>query len=502
MTAAGHPHLRVRKLALAVGVLCFLFFLLLTHISVSRHQNEERLQMEYIARTVESETYETLLTQMSKTLVSEAHLIETDGSYDSFAPIAEGLLKDRAVRSLLFAPNGIVQGIFPLEGNEPVAGLDLNSSGQGNLEAQAAIEKGELFLAGPFELVEGGMGICGRLPVYLENKEGQREYWGLVSITLSYPLIFDNNPIYRVNEQGFACRVWRVNPDDNQEQTILESQIPIGSHVPVQETTVSMFNAEWIISIAPLKAWYQQMGIWMLLLGGLVVSILAGYVVAIAKRLREMKELEARLRIESLQQELEWEETNTLLSQISSHFFYHTLNALQALIVLQPDAAYKMAGNFSRYLRFNVDAVTASGGVVSFKEELRSIKAYAEINEAQLGDRLKVVFDVPDVDFQMPALTIQPVVENAILHGIKPKPGRGIVTVRLTEDEYHWHVCVHDNGMGFDPGAQDKQDSIGLPNVRKRISRFRGCSIDIDSQVGKGTTITLHYNKMLQNSSV
>ena len=168
--------------------------------------------------------------------------------------------------------------------------------------------------------------------------------------------------------------------------------------------------------------------------------------------------------------------------------------------MLQPDAAYKMAGDFSRYLRFNVDAVTASGGVVPFREELRSIKAYAEINEAQLGDRLKVVFDVPDVDFQIPALTIQPVVENAILHGIKPKPGGGVVTVRLTEDEYHWHVTVHDNGTGFNPGAPGRDGSVGLPNVRKRISRFAGCGLTIDSREGDGTTITLHYSKNLQNS--
>ena len=493
---------RLSRAALTAGILCFLFFLILAHISVARNRKEEQLQMDYIVRTVEAETYETIQTQMSKTLVLEAHLIETGGCYDNFGPISEGLLKDAAVQNVLFAPEGIVQGAYPMAGNEPVMGLDLNSSGQGNLEAQAAIEKGELFLAGPFELVEGGMGICGRLPVYLENSQGVREYWGLVSITLSYPLIFENNPIYRVNEQGFACRVWRINPDNNQEQTILETQIPIRDDVFCRESRISMFNAEWVISIAPMQTWYQQPGVWLLLLGGLIMSILTCYVLSFAQRLREVREKESQMQIRSLQQDLEWEETNTLLSQISSHFFYHTLNALQALIVLQPDAAYKMAGDFSKYLRFNVDAVTASGGVVSFREELRSIKAYAEINEAQLGDRLKVVIDVPDVDFQIPALTIQPVVENAILHGIKPKPGGGIVTIRLTEDDTHWHVTVSDNGMGFDPGAQAKKTSIGLPNVRKRISRFAGCGIHVESNPGEGTCISLHYQKILQKPEI
>ena len=491
------PNRASRRAAVLTGVVCFSFFLILIGVFVSRHNQEDRLRMEYIARTVEAETYETLLTQMSKTRVSEAHLIETGGSYENFGPIAAGLIRDEAVRSLLFAPGGIVQGVFPLEGNEPVGGLDLNSVSQGNLEAQAAIEKGELFLAGPFDLVEGGMGICGRLPVYLDNEDGQREYWGLVTITLTYPLIFENNPIHHVNEQGFACRVWRINPDDGLSQTILETQIPVKEDRAVQEYRISMFNAEWIIWLAPLRSWYEQPTLWVLLLVSIAVSILLAYAVSSARRMREMEASEDRLRIQALQQKLEWEKTNTLLSQISSHFFYHTLNALQALIVLEPDAAYKMAGDFSRYLRFNVDAVTAAGGIVSFREEMRSVRAYAEINEAQLGSRLKVVFETADVDFKIPALSIQPIVENAILHGIKPKPGGGTVTVKLTGDETHWHITVTDNGMGFDPDKV-RSESVGLPNVRQRISGFADCSMDMESTPGVGTRVFLHISKNLQ----
>ena len=360
---------RSMKAAVLTGIICFSFFLILIGVFMYRHRQEDRLRMEYIARTVEAETYETLLTQMSKTRVSEAHLIETGGSYENFGPIAEGLIRDEVVRSLLFAPDGVVQGIFPLEGNEPVAGLDLNSDGMGNLEAQAAIAKGELFLAGPFDLVEGGMGICGRLPVYLEGENGQREYWGLVTITLPYPQIFENNPIHHVNEQGFSCRVWRINPDDGQAQTILETAIPVDEKAAVQEYKFSMFNAEWTIWLAPLRSWYQLPALWLLLLGSIAVSLLVAYAVFSARRLREMEASEDQLRIQALQQKLEWEKTNTLLSQISSHFFYHTLNALQALIVLEPDAAYKMAGDFSKYLRFNVDAVTAAGGIVTISDE-------------------------------------------------------------------------------------------------------------------------------------
>ena len=460
-----------------------------------QHSREQRLQMEYIARTIESETYETLLLQMDKARVLEGYLIETGGTIDSFDPIAEGLLEDNpAIQNVLFAPQGIVTAAFPAAGNEATIGLDLNSSGQGNWEAQAAIRTGELFLAGPFELVEGGMGICGRLPVYLEG-----EYWGLVSVTLSYPEIFVDHPIHHVNEQGFAAQVWRINPDNNTKQVILETGKPITDGMATEQYKLQFFNADWTIELASLMSWYQRPLLWIMVLASILVSALVAFGVESDHEIRRMRAAEAAQQIQILRQQLEWEQTNTMINQISTHFFYHTLNALQALIVLKPDAAYKMAGDFSRYLRFNVDAITAAGGVVSFKEELRAVRAYAEINEAQLGNRLKVVFDVPEVDFQMPALTLQPIVENAIIHGIKPKVGGGTVTVSLTEDAENWYIRVADDGQGFDPTKAQKDQSIGLANVRKRIGKFEGCSLEIASAPGNGTTAVLVYKKILEN---
>lgn len=199
--------------------------------------------------------------------------------------------------------------------------------------------------------------------------------------------------------------------------------------------------------------------------------------------------------IQQLQEQLEREQGNMLLNQIRSHFFYHTLNALQALIVLKPEAAYKMAGDFARYLRFTLDSVTADGGIGSFREEIRAVRAYADINQQQLGDRLHMVYEIPDVDFPIPLLTIQPIVENAILHGIKPKVGGGTVSLKLEELPDHWQVTVTDDGVGFGLEAVREKGSIGLENVRRRIARFPGSELRITSTVGMGTQAVLTYGK-------
>ena len=468
-------------------VLALLIGLVLTGGVEWSRLRQERDRMGYIASAVGAETYEFLLSEMSKTRVLEAYLLQTGGDYSDFGRVSHVLLREEYVRNVLFAPGGTVEGVFPLEGNEGVLGLDMYGEGAGNLEARAAIEKEELYIAGPFPLIQGGLGIAGRLPVFLTDEQGRRYFWGIVSVTLDFPEALEGNSLTRINEQGYACRIWRVNPDDGQKQVILETEQPLPEGAETVDHQQALFNSVWTVSLAPLKPWYLHTGLWLGAAVSLLVALLAAAGVYYAGRLRQLQEERSQRAIQQLQEQLEQEQGNMLLSQIRSHFFYHTLNALQALIVLKPEAAYKMAGDFARYLRFSLDSVTADGGIGSFREELRAVRAYADINQQQLGDRLHMVYQVPDVDFPIPLLTIQPIVENAILHGIKPKVGGGTVTLTLEELPDHWQVTVTDDGTGFDLETVRSGGSIGLENVRRRMARFPGSRMQITSAPGSGT---------------
>ena len=169
-------------------------------------RNQERDRMGYVASAIGAETYEFMLSEMSKTRVLEAYLIQTSGDYSDFGqgrpcPAAGGLCAKRPLRA-----GRIVDGVFPLEGNEDVVGLNMYGDGAGNLEAQAAIEKEALYIAGPFQLIQGGLGIAGRLPVFLTDEQGQRYFWGIVSVTLDFPAALSGSSVERVNAQGFACQ--------------------------------------------------------------------------------------------------------------------------------------------------------------------------------------------------------------------------------------------------------------------------------------------------------
>jgi len=162
---------------------------------------------------------------------------------------------------------------------------------------------------------------------------------------------------------------------------------------------------------------------------------------------------------------------------------------------MKPEMAVKMVEDFARYLRFNVNTGVNADELVLFKDEIRATRAYAKINEAQLEGRLRVEFNIPDVNFMIPALTIEPIVENAILHGIKPKISGGSVRVSLYEDENFWFVNIEDDGVGFDIGKVDRAHSIGLQNVKKRMSHFEGCGINIESNIGSGTKVKMFFSK-------
>lgn len=450
-----------------------------------------------LAQTIGSETYEILLSQMSKLQVLQSFLIQNDGTYDGIEDVAEILLDENGVRNILFAPDGIVDFVYPYENNEAVIGLNMYEDGLGNWEARAAIAEKELYMAGPFELLQGGLGIAGRLPIFLEDENGEKYFWGIASVTLDYPAILLNSSIQYLNDQGYACEIWRKVPTTNEKQTILATDIKINRENIAYDYEVSMFHASWMISVAPIKMWYEESIFWISLLIGILISFLLALVSHNSDKVRIMEQRETQRQIEHLKSQVEFEQSNMLLSQIRSHFFYHTLNSLQALIVLQPDDAYKMVDDFSRYMRFNLDSITVENGLCTFKEELRSVRAYTDINQKQLGSRLAMNYEIPDIDFNIPVLTLQPIVENAILHGIKPKVGGGTVTVRLEEMEDRMQVIVEDDGVGFEVNETVLNQSVGMKNVRKRLEHFEGCTIHFESQIDVGTKVVLSYPKDL-----
>lgn len=200
---------------------------------------------------------------------------------------------------------------------------------------------------------------------------------------------------------------------------------------------------------------------------------------------------------EELENELQNSRIRNSTSQMQPHFLYNALGSIQEVILMDPKYASDLLGDFTVHLRSCVRAM-ASDDPIRFEEELKNIKAYVNIEKMRFGDKLSIEYDIGAADFDVLPLSIQPLVENAIRHGIYHR-GRegGTVTLRTGKDRDGWVVQVEDNGVGFDVEQltreieERKRDSTGLYNIRFRLEKIMGARVELDSAVGRGTTVTI-----------
>lgn len=158
-----------------------------------------------------------------------------------------------------------------------------------------------------------------------------------------------------------------------------------------------------------------------------------------------------------------------MMGQIQPHFIFNTLSSIRTLIKVDPDIAYGMLYDFSNYLRANVDNVTNLEGI-KFAAEVEHIKSYVNIEKVRFGNRLNVEYNIEVSDFIVPPLSIQPLVENAIKHGVCQRVDGGTVWLSSYEDEDHYIVEIDDDGVGFSKEAAsaifsiyaDNEDKVGM----------------------------------------
>ena len=179
-----------------------------------------------------------------------------------------------------------------------------------------------------------------------------------------------------------------------------------------------------------------------------------------------------------------------MMTQMQPHFLYNTLSTIQALCRIDPEKAFDTTEKFGLYLQQNLDSINQPE-LIPIKKELEHTKIYADIEMIRFKN-VRVEYDVRDESFCVPALTVQPLVENAIKHGVRIRK-EGIVTVRTTKAENCHEIVISDNGKGFDTTQQLSSDKthIGIRNVEERVRIMCGGSVSIESRPDEGTTVTI-----------
>ncbi len=185
-----------------------------------------------------------------------------------------------------------------------------------------------------------------------------------------------------------------------------------------------------------------------------------------------------------------------MLSQIQPHFLYNSLVVIQQLCDLDPAMAKEAATEFACYLRSNMDSLTIKKPI-AFQQEIEHVENYLSLEKKRFGNRVNVVYDIQETDFMLPPLTLQPIVENAVRHGITKKEAGGTVTISTKLQNEEYVIIVADDGAGFctDKKLDDGRAHVGIENVSNRVARMCNGRLNIASTPGEGTEVTIFIPK-------
>ena len=273
------------------------------------------------------------------------------------------------------------------------------------------------------------------------------------------------------------------------------------------------WNLSYISAILPLIAFgvdlaMTDLGIWK---GGIVsqyvfIALFAAAMVVVlriiprninaAEKAKELELQRSRLEAEKNIMEAELKESRVaiMLSQIQPHFIYNTLGTIERMCLKDPQKANELVRNFSLYLRGNfseLDSITP----IRFAEELKHVEHYANIEKVRFPD-MNIEYEIEATEFVLPALSVQPLVENAIKHGLMRLETGGTVAIRSYETPTHFCVSVTDDGVGFDPDLPiDEKKHVGLRNIRGRLNAMVDGELILESKPGVGTKAVIMIPK-------
>ena len=192
------------------------------------------------------------------------------------------------------------------------------------------------------------------------------------------------------------------------------------------------------------------------------------------------------------ERELMQSQVSLAISQIQPHFLYNTLSTIAELCRKDSAMAEEVTNRFALYLRGNLEHMGDSFPV-EFSKELKHVQTYLWIEKIRFQEELQVVYDIQTEDFIIPALTVQPLVENAVKHGMMGSENVCTITIRTKCVERGYQVIIEDDGCGFDPEQvkNDGRKHIGIESVRSRLKFMVGGTLTVKSAIGKGTTVII-----------
>ena len=520
MKTSKRTYLKTALVFLVVFLLCEI----VGFIIVQNRMNTEKEQTEHLIHEYTNRLNDVLSKQFHMTHALAALVIRGDGSVEDFHITAAILAEELpTLANFLFAPDGIVTDVYPMEGNESVIGLNFfgEDGHAGNREAIMARETGELVMAGPFMMRQGYMGLTGRYPVYIDTHTGEKEFWGLVSVSLKFPEALHDVRLSTLDSQGFFYELWRIDPDTLDKQMIAKNSEHSGSNATYLETSVTIYNAEWHFRIYITDSWYEYPETWISVLIALSISLFIAFIL--------------RSRNDAQQHAMRLNEATQAKSRFLAFMSHEMRTPMNAIIGISdieleretypPDVldAFGRINNSGRTLLGIINDILDLSKVETGKLELipakydipSMINDTARLNVMLIGDK-PIEFKINAAE-TLPVtligdeLRIKQILNNIISNSIK-YTNEGIVTFNIdsevNEAGTYLIFTIKDTGLGmtkeqlaalydeysmFNREADRSVKGTGLGmNITKRLIEMMNGRIEAESEPGVGSTFKVY----------
>ncbi|MEF7565683.1 sensor histidine kinase [Bacillus infantis] len=279
---------------------------------------------------------------------------------------------------------------------------------------------------------------------------------------------------------------------DLTKETIRNGQITIRNniadhHTPQIHCLLIIPLSEQGIITGTLKIYYQR--------AYTITNTLQTMAIGLAQIISTLMEVS---RVEQIKEEANKAEIRALQSKINPHFLFNALNAIASTTRRDPEKARELIISLSGYMRYNLEV---GEELIEVQTALEQVRNYIKIEKARFGERLQVVYDIDDLHLKLPSLLIQPLVENAVVHGILKQKGPGSVTISIKEFQDKIRVSVRDTGKGIDQEVIDRlhkgevsSKQIGLFNVHQRVKLIYGTDLVIH-RLNPGTEVYFDIGK-------
>ena len=182
--------------------------------------------------------------------------------------------------------------------------------------------------------------------------------------------------------------------------------------------------------------------------------------------------------------------TTALLNQIRPHFIHNTLTSIYYLCDSDPQTAKQLVRNFNKHLRASFTSMSAKTPI-RFEEEIENVRAYLSVEQMRFSDKLFVEYDTPHTSFRLPALTVQPLVENAVKHNVDSGKPPVHIRIRSYAADGGSYIVIEDDGGGFDAAAPQARDHVGLQNVADRLDILCDGTLTVSPRPEGGTVVTV-----------